>query len=97
MDYFPHIHALTSRRFPIHSRYQNNITTQINSNPNHRFLSCGDYNHDIALIGRTHDNHITPPQPEEPQWQHFTNSLNFTYIPIDTNYSRQGGLDYMPH
>ena len=71
-----------------------NITTQITSKPNHTFLLCGGFNHDIALIGRIHNNQTTPPQPEDLQWRHFTNSLNLTYIPTDTNYSRQGGLDY---
>ena len=70
------------------------ITNQITAHPNHIYTLCGDFNQDIALIGRQNDNLNTPPQEENIQWRIFTASLNFEYIPTNTTFSRQGGNDY---
>lgn len=37
------------------------INTQINAHPNHIHTLCGDFNRDIALIGRQNEHGITPP------------------------------------
>jgi hypothetical protein len=41
---------------------QNTITDHINAHPNHTYILCGDFNRDIALIGRQNNLQITPPQ-----------------------------------
>jgi hypothetical protein len=55
---------------------------------------CGDFNRDIALIGRQNDHQITPPQAEAHIWRAFTTSLELHYVPTNTNFSRQGGHNY---
>jgi hypothetical protein len=55
---------------------------------------CGDFNRNIALIGRQNDNLHTPPQEEDIQWRNFTTSLNLEYIPTNTTFCRQGGYNY---
>ena len=70
------------------------ITKQIAAYPNHTYILCGDFNRDIALIGRKNNNTNTPPQEEDIQWKNFTTSLNFEYIPTNTNFSRQDGYNY---
>jgi hypothetical protein len=57
-------------------------------------LLLGDFNRNIALIGR-HDNstHI-PPSPLDLHWCHFLSNLHLTYIPTSTTYTRQGGENY---
>ena len=70
------------------------ITNQIAAHPNHTYILCGDFNCDIALIGRQNNNTNTPPQEEDIQWKKFTESLNFEYIPTNANFSRQGGYNY---
>jgi len=86
---------------PFHSKdirliedIKNNITTQINNNPNHTYILCGDFNRDIALIGRQPGNQNTPPQTIDLQWHQFTKNLNFNYVHTDIPYSRQGGYNY---
>jgi hypothetical protein len=54
----------------------------------------GDFNMDIALIGRQHGTTSTVPTQEDLDWKQFTNSLHLQYIPTDTNYSHQGGNSY---
>jgi hypothetical protein len=70
------------------------ITDQIIAHPNHICILCGDFNRDIALIGRQNNNINTPPQEEDIQWKNFTTTLNLEYIPTNTNFSRQGGYNY---
>ena len=41
------------------------ITDQITAHPNHIYNLCGDFNRDIALIGRENDNLNTPPQDKD--------------------------------
>ena len=38
---------------------------------------------------------IYPPQEENLNWRTYTESLLLTYIPTNTNYSKQGGYNYM--
>jgi hypothetical protein len=54
----------------------------------------GDFNRDIALIGRQQGNTKTAPTQQDLEWKQFTNSLHLHYIPTDTNYSYQGGNNY---
>ena len=42
-----------------------NITQKISAHPNYTHILCGDFNRDIALIGRQNDYNITPPQRED--------------------------------
>ena len=39
---------------------QQTIRTQINAHPNHTYIMCGDFNRDIALIGRQNEQRFTP-------------------------------------
>ena len=70
------------------------ITDQIIAHPNHTHILCGDFNRDIALIGRQNHTNNTPPQEEDIEWKNFTTTLNLEYIPTDTILSRQGGYNY---
>jgi hypothetical protein len=64
------------------------------AHPNHSHILCGDFNKDIALIGRQNDSNITPPQTEDMKWRTFTYNLNLTYIPTNNTFTRQGGQNY---
>ena len=70
------------------------ITQQITYHSNAHIILCGDFNRDIALIGHTEDLTIHPPQQTDYQWRHFTQTLGLSYIPTNTNYTKQGGLNY---
>jgi hypothetical protein len=70
------------------------ITQTITQHPNHTIILFGDFNRDIALIGRHHDNEFTPPQEQDRTWRDFTNNLQLTYIATDTPFTRQGGANY---
>ena len=69
-------------------------TIRIQINPNHTYILCGDFNRDIALIGRQNEQRLTLPQEKDILWNTYTESLFLTYIPTNTNYSRQGGNNY---
>ena len=84
-------HEEDIRSIPI---IQQNITQQITNHPNHIHILCGDFNRDIALIGRQNEYNTTPPQAEDIEWRTFTNNLQLTYIPTNSSYSRQGGQNY---
>jgi exonuclease III/uncharacterized phage-associated protein len=70
------------------------ITQQTTCHPTYHIILCGDFNCDIALIGRTQNSNIQPPQQPDYQWRNFTQSLGFMYTNTNTTYTRQGGLDY---
>ena len=71
-----------------------NITQQSINHPNHIHILCGDFNKDIALIGRQNGYDMTPPQAEDIEWRTFTENLQLTYIHTNSLYSRQGGHNY---
>ena len=73
---------------------QQNITQQTTNHPNHTHILCGDFNRDVALIGRQNEYTTTPPQLEDIEWRTFVNNLHLTYIPTNSSYSRQGGQNY---
>ena len=73
---------------------QQTIRIQIDAHPNHTYILCGDFNKDIALIGRHNEQRFTPPQEEDILWNIYAESLSLTYIPTNTNYSRQRGHNY---
>ena len=73
---------------------QQSITQPTTNHPNHIHIICGDFNRDIALIGRQNEYITTPPQAEDIEWNTFMNNLQLTYIPTNSTYSRQGGTDY---
>ena len=72
-------------------KIQQQITQQIIAHPNHSFILCGDFNRNIALIGRQNETNTTPPQIEDMEWRTFTDNLNLTYIPTNSTFTRQGG------
>ena len=76
------------------SNIKDTIANQITAHPHHIYTLCGDFNQDIALIGRQNDNLNTPPQEEDIHWRTFVTSLNLEYIPTNTTFSRQGGNNY---
>ena len=57
-------------------------------------LMCSNFNRDIALIGHYFNDQYYPPSALDKFWHTYTTTNNFTYIPIDTTYSRQGGHNY---
>jgi endonuclease/exonuclease/phosphatase family metal-dependent hydrolase len=70
------------------------ITQQITYHHNAHIILCGDFNRDIALFGHTEDLITHPPQQTDHHWRHFTQILGLNYIPTNTNYTKQGGLNY---
>jgi hypothetical protein len=54
----------------------------------------GDFNRDIALIGRQNGTTRTAPTQQDLDWKHFTNTLHLQYIPTDTDYTYQGDNSY---
>ena len=84
-------HNKNFRLIPI---IQQTIEEQFIAHPNHTYILGGGFNRDIALIGRQNENGNTPPQEEDILWNTYIENLAFTYIPTNTNYSRQGGYNY---
>jgi hypothetical protein len=79
---------------PLLPNIQTTITQQITQHPNHTIILCGDFNRDIAVLGKYHGNIYTLPQEQDIAWNTFIHSLNATYIPTTTTYTRQGGENY---
>ena len=50
---------------PLIPNIQNTITHQINAHPCYTYILCGDFNRDVALIGRQNDQQTTPPHYED--------------------------------
>jgi hypothetical protein len=73
---------------------QTTIFNQIHNNPQSNIILVGDFNRDVALIGKQHGATITNPTQQDIEWKQFTNTLYLQYIPTDTNYSYQGGNNY---
>jgi hypothetical protein len=73
---------------------QTTIFNIVHNNPLSNIILLGDFNRDIALIGKQHGSTITAPTQQDSDWKQFTNSLHLQYIPTDTNYSYQGGNNY---
>jgi hypothetical protein len=73
---------------------QTTIFNHIHNNPQNNIILFGDFNRDIALIGKQHGNTTTNPIQQDLERKQFKNSLHLQYISIDTNYSYQGGNNY---
>jgi hypothetical protein len=73
---------------------QTTIFNHIHNNPLSNIILLGDFNRDIALIGRQHGTTRTTPTQQDLDWKQFTNSLHLQYIPTNTDYSHQGGNNY---
>jgi exonuclease III len=73
---------------------QTTIFNHIHNNPQSNIILFGDFNRDIAFIGRQNGVTNTAPTQQDLEWKQFTNSLHLKYIPTDTNYSYQGGYSY---
>jgi hypothetical protein len=73
---------------------QTKIFNHIYNNPQSNIILLGDFNRDIALIGRQNGATNTAPTQQDLDWKQFMNSLHLTYIPTNTNYSYQGGYNY---
>jgi hypothetical protein len=68
---------------------QASMSQYILASSTHTILLCGDFNRDIALLGRHHANTFLPPSHLDNEWRTYVNTLNLTYIPTDTPYTRQ--------
>jgi hypothetical protein len=66
---------------------QTTIFNHIHNNPLNNIIMLGDFNKDIALIGRQHNTTRLAPTQQDLDWKQFTNSLYLQYIYTDTNYS----------
>ena len=73
---------------------QQTIRIQIDSHPNHTYTMCR-FQQRHCTYWTQKRTQIYPPQEEDLNWRTYTESLLLTYIPIDTNYSRQSGHNYM--
>jgi hypothetical protein len=73
---------------------QTSIFNQIHNNPQSNIILVGDFNRDVALIGKRNGPTITIPTQQDLEWKQFINSLYLQYIPTNTNYSYQGGNNY---
>jgi hypothetical protein len=73
---------------------QTTIFNHVHNNPISNIILLGDFNRDIALIGKQHGTTNSAPIQQDLEWNQFTNSLHLHYIPTDTNYSYQGGNNY---
>jgi hypothetical protein len=73
---------------------QTTIFNHIHNNPQSNIILLGDFNRDIALIGKQNGAANTAPIQQDLDWKQFTNSLHLEYIPTNTNYSYQGGYNY---
>ena len=76
------------------SYIQNTITDQMSAHPSQTHILCGEFNGDIALIGRQNNQQTTTPQVEDYQWRIFIDNVELTYIPTNTTFSRQRGHNY---
>ena len=73
---------------------QTTIFNHIHNNLLSNIIMLGDFNRDIALIGRQNNTTKIAPTQQDLDWKHFTNSFHLQYIPTDTDYSYQGGNNY---
>jgi hypothetical protein len=73
---------------------QTTIFNHAHNNPLSNIILLGDFNRDIALIGKQHGTTKTAHTQQDLEWKQFMNSLNLQYIHTDTNYSYQGGNNY---
>jgi hypothetical protein len=73
---------------------QTTIFNHIHNNPLSNIIMLGDFNRDIALIGKQTGTTKSAPSQQDLEWKQFTNSLHLQYIPTDTNYSYQGRNNY---
>jgi exonuclease III len=90
-----HLYMPTHPKDTIHiPTIQTTIFNHIHNNLQNNVILLGDFNRDIALIGRQNGITKTSPTQQDLEWKQFTNSLHLKYIPNDTNYSYQGGYNY---
>jgi hypothetical protein len=68
---------------------QTTIFNHIHNNPQSDIILLGDFNRDIALIGRHNGTTNIAPTQQDLEWK-----LHLKYIPTNTNYSYQGGYNY---
>jgi exonuclease III len=73
---------------------QTTIFNHVHNNSLSNIILLGDFNRDIALIGKQNGTTNSAPTHQDLEWKQFTNSLHLQYIPTDTNYSYQGGNNY---
>jgi hypothetical protein len=73
---------------------QTTIFNHIHNNPQSNIIMLGDFNRDIALIGKQYGITRTTPTQQDLEWKQFTDSLHLQYIPTNTDYSYQGGNNY---
>ena len=61
----------------------------MNTNPNYTYILYGDFNKDVALIGKKNEFKTTPPQTKDMEWRTFANNLKLTYIHTNSTFSSQ--------
>jgi exonuclease III len=69
------------------STLQTTIFNHIHNNPTSNIIMFGDFNRDIALIGKQTGTTKSAPSQQDLEWKQFTNSLHLQYIPTNTDYS----------
>ena len=73
---------------------QDQIQKLVQNHPTHHIILGGDFNRDILLKGRSHHGIISPPNPQDHEWAHFTQRLGLNTIDNHDIYTRQGGHNY---
>jgi hypothetical protein len=73
---------------------QTTIFNHIHNNPQSNRILLGDFNRDIALIGKQNGATNTTPTQQDLDWKQFTNLLHLIYISTNTNDSYQRGYNY---
>jgi hypothetical protein len=73
---------------------QTTIFNHVHNDSLCNIIILGDFNRDIALIGKQHGATKTTPTQQDLEWKQLMNSLHLQYIPTNTNYSYQGGNNY---
>jgi hypothetical protein len=73
---------------------QTTIFNHVHNNPTSNIILFGDFNRDIALIGKQTGTTKSAPSQQDLEWNQFTNSLHLQYIPTNIDYSYQGSNNY---
>lgn len=70
------------------------IIQQIQVHLNHVYILCRNFNHSVALIRQQNEHDTIPLQSKYYKWHTFIENLHLLYVPINNQYSRQGGHKY---
>ena len=73
---------------------QTQIQTLTTNHPTFHIILAGDFNRDILLKGRSSNGTLSPPNPNDYEWSSFTHNIGLNIIHNQSQYTRQGGLNY---